>query len=324
MDMDITKTLEVFRVRRKQTPLSSKSLLLYFIIADWCKEIESPEFTASNTDMRAASKLSPDELDRARGELAQKKFIGYKKGGGSAPGKYLLLDFAEQTAEQTAEQSNPFINEESYGSSNSSTNNSLVPTSQEPAEQPAEPRRKREKRTYDHDSQHYKAAKYLADEIEKQQEEYVYPTEAVLQAWANHITSQEPAEQPAEPRKKREKRTYDHDSQHYKAAKYLADEIEKQQEGYVYPTEAVLQAWANHIRMMEELDHVPLSKIKAAIDFARKDEFWAPNIMSGEKLRKQYNQLQARMQGAGGAAAPARQPERRLGDGLKGGSTGLE
>ena len=264
MDMDITKTLEVFRVRRKQTPLSSKSLLLYFIIADWCKEIESPEFTASNTDMRAASKLSPDELDRARGELAQKKFIGYKKGGGSAPGKYLLLDFAEQTAEQTAEQSNPFINEESYGSSNSSTNNSLVPTSQEPAEQPAEPRRKREKRTYDHDSQHYKAAKYLADEIEKQQEEYVYPTEAVLQAWANHI------------------------------------------------------------RMMEELDHVPLSKIKAAIDFARKDEFWAPNIMSGEKLRKQYNQLQARMQGAGGAAAPARQPERRLGDGLKGGSTGLE
>ena len=52
-----------------------------------------------------------------------------------------------------------------------------------------------------------------------------------------------------------------------------------------------LNSWANTIRLMREQDKLTLTDIGAAFDFANKHHFWAKNILSPEKLRKQYDKL---------------------------------
>lgn len=52
-----------------------------------------------------------------------------------------------------------------------------------------------------------------------------------------------------------------------------------------------LESWANTIRLMREVDGLTLADIGAAFDFANKHHFWAKNILSPDKLRKQYDKL---------------------------------
>lgn len=52
-----------------------------------------------------------------------------------------------------------------------------------------------------------------------------------------------------------------------------------------------LESWANTIRLMREVDKLTLQDIGAAFDFANKHHFWAKNILSPDKLRKQYDKL---------------------------------
>ena len=52
-----------------------------------------------------------------------------------------------------------------------------------------------------------------------------------------------------------------------------------------------LESWANKIRLMREVDKLTLTDIAAAFDFANKHNFWAKNILSPDKLRKQYDKL---------------------------------
>ena len=52
-----------------------------------------------------------------------------------------------------------------------------------------------------------------------------------------------------------------------------------------------LGSWANTIRLMREQDGLELSDITAAFDFANKHHFWAKNVLSPDKLRKQYDKL---------------------------------
>lgn len=52
-----------------------------------------------------------------------------------------------------------------------------------------------------------------------------------------------------------------------------------------------LKSWANTIRLMREQDKLTLTDIGAAFDFANKHHFWAKNILSPDKLRKQYDKL---------------------------------
>ena len=42
------------------------------------------------------------------------------------------------------------------------------------------------------------------------------------------------------------------------------------------------------------LDHRPPEEVEAVIRFAQADPFWKTNILSVEKLRKQYDQLNAK------------------------------
>lgn len=53
--------------------------------------------------------------------------------------------------------------------------------------------------------------------------------------------------------------------------------------------------WAEVIRRINEIDKQPYYLIKAVIEWSQNDPFWKKNILSGEKLRKQWSQLTIRM-----------------------------
>lgn len=53
--------------------------------------------------------------------------------------------------------------------------------------------------------------------------------------------------------------------------------------------------WANTIRLMREVDKRYHSSMWAAFDWANKDSFWCSNILSPEKLRKQFDKLQVKI-----------------------------
>ena len=55
------------------------------------------------------------------------------------------------------------------------------------------------------------------------------------------------------------------------------------------------EKWANIIRLMREVDKIPLVTIQQVFNWANSDDFWKTNILSASKLRKQFNQLQAKM-----------------------------
>lgn len=56
-----------------------------------------------------------------------------------------------------------------------------------------------------------------------------------------------------------------------------------------------LQKWCTHIDRMIRLDKRKPDQIKSVIEFCQKDEFWKVNILSTEKLRKQYDKLLVKM-----------------------------
>jgi len=57
-----------------------------------------------------------------------------------------------------------------------------------------------------------------------------------------------------------------------------------------------LKKWANTIRLMREQDKLTHEQIWKVFDWANRDEFWKTNILSPAKLRKQFGQLDAKMQ----------------------------
>lgn len=52
-----------------------------------------------------------------------------------------------------------------------------------------------------------------------------------------------------------------------------------------------INKWTNDIGAIHSLDNYSWDDIKIVIDFAKNDGFWNSNIMSGDKLRKQMDQL---------------------------------
>jgi hypothetical protein len=64
----------------------------------------------------------------------------------------------------------------------------------------------------------------------------------------------------------------------------------------------LLDKWADHVRLMREVDKHSEQEISVVIDWCQSDVFWRKNILSAEKLRKQWDQLVAQM----GSKAPRR------------------
>jgi len=92
------------------------------------------------------------------------------------------------------------------------------------------------------------------------------------------------------------KKTFTSDSVEYGLAELLLKKIRSRLPGFKEPN---LQSWAKDIDMMIHIDNRELSEIRGVIEWSQKDPFWQSNILSAGKLRKQFDQLKAKMKSAG-------------------------
>ncbi|WP_125580794.1 replication protein [Lacticaseibacillus suibinensis] len=86
------------------------------------------------------------------------------------------------------------------------------------------------------------------------------------------------------------KREYADDSPELIEATYLWEKIKSNNPEHRKPN---LQAWANDIRKMHEIDKRPFDKIHRMIDWCQSDTFWQTNILSVAKLREKYDTMKA-------------------------------
>ena len=89
--------------------------------------------------------------------------------------------------------------------------------------------------------------------------------------------------------------TLDHDSDAYKAARYLDRRIRERLPTKPEAGEATLQSWARDIDKLNRIDGQSWDDIADVLEYSQNDAFWAPNIMSGAKFRKQFFTLLGRM-----------------------------
>lgn len=95
------------------------------------------------------------------------------------------------------------------------------------------------------------------------------------------------------------KPTFEHGSLPYRAARWLADQIEERLPNCTPHSETTLQNWAADFDKCHRLDGHSWEDIDKVLQFSQFDSFWQSNILSGGKFRKQYTQLLAKMGGGG-------------------------
>lgn len=78
---------------------------------------------------------------------------------------------------------------------------------------------------------------------------------------------------------------------HLTLAKLLEKLIKENKPDYVF-VGGHLERWADEIRLMEEKDGRNLQRVSVIIGWALKHSFWKTNILSGSKLRKQFDRLE--------------------------------
>ena len=87
---------------------------------------------------------------------------------------------------------------------------------------------------------------------------------------------------------KKEDKIYTPDSQEYVLSQYL---FKKMLGNNPTVKEPDLNKWAISMDKILRLDNRPVDEVVAVIDFCQSDSFWKSNILSVDKLRKQYDQL---------------------------------
>jgi hypothetical protein len=78
------------------------------------------------------------------------------------------------------------------------------------------------------------------------------------------------------------------DSTELKLSKLLFSLIQKRNHNHKQPD---LQKWANDIDLMLRIDKRNPSEIEKVINWCQHDNFWKNNILSTQKLRKQFDKL---------------------------------
>lgn len=81
-------------------------------------------------------------------------------------------------------------------------------------------------------------------------------------------------------------------SDEYKISLLLMNLIKNRNPKFKEPN---LQEWAKHIDRMVRLDKRTIKEVEAVLRWCQEDEFWQNNILSTEKLRKQFDQLSLKM-----------------------------
>ena len=80
---------------------------------------------------------------------------------------------------------------------------------------------------------------------------------------------------------------------HSELAALLESKIKERIPKHRFVGKDYLKKWANVFRLMEEKEEATISEIEELIIWISKDDFWYKNILSGEKLRKQFGRLWA-------------------------------
>lgn len=62
-----------------------------------------------------------------------------------------------------------------------------------------------------------------------------------------------------------------------------------------YKIRSDINKWANSIRLMVESDKRDPERIRQVIEWCQKDSFWKQNILSVDKLREKFDQLEMKM-----------------------------
>jgi len=83
------------------------------------------------------------------------------------------------------------------------------------------------------------------------------------------------------------------DSPEFRLSKLLFSKIAERKPDFKKPN---FQAWAKEIRRMIHLDNRKPEAIEKVILWSQNDSFWGNNILSTAKLRKQFDQLELKMQ----------------------------
>jgi hypothetical protein len=113
----------------------------------------------------------------------------------------------------------------------------------------------------------------------------------------SHIKDKDVSFVPPSAGTKRSKQVFEHDSLPYRAARWLADQIEERLPNCTAHSEATLQSWAADFEKCNRLDKHDWESINEVLQFSQSDSFWQSNILSGGKFRKQFTQLLAKMGG---------------------------
>jgi hypothetical protein len=96
------------------------------------------------------------------------------------------------------------------------------------------------------------------------------------------------------PKKEKKSNTkFNYEPEHMELAELLYSEILKNNPKYKKPN---LESWADTIRLAMQRDNRTYSELETMIKWCQADSFWYANILSADKLRKQYDQLYSKMQ----------------------------
>jgi hypothetical protein len=91
----------------------------------------------------------------------------------------------------------------------------------------------------------------------------------------------------------------------FEIATRLADLIASRNPKFKKPN---LTAWSRHVDLMTRIDGRDPADIRAVVDWCQSNPFWQSNILSTEKLRKNFDQLYMKMNGNGNRPALAPEP----------------
>ena len=92
-------------------------------------------------------------------------------------------------------------------------------------------------------------------------------------------------------RPKKEEKIFDAESDAYKAAAYLARQMEKNYPNMKPPTEKDKQHWAADFDKCNRIDGYDWWDISDVLHFSQQSAFWRKNILSGRKFREKYERL---------------------------------
>ena len=74
----------------------------------------------------------------------------------------------------------------------------------------------------------------------------------------------------------------------------LSDRIAENFPQHTAPTEAQMMEWAREAELIQRRDHHSWEQIRELLEWSQADSFWRRNILSMQKFRKQWNQLDAK------------------------------